>query len=359
MPRVKTTPTPRAKRDARKPATQKLARTAASVRTEVSAPVLAKREPVPEVMPPALKVSVSASSSSQRGWRHSEETTQTHIPVELVKAKTAAPTPGPPLTFILVRPQSTFCVPVQKGQAESVPVSARGGGGTLLGAAAATPMAETPAQQTGDPDLDDHLELPYSDQDDVPGSSAGDLRPESQSVPPATTPSSASNVSSRSVSPVPRLSSAWFPTSDSNSTGAGSWAWQHLAPHHPQEQRQAPPDLIAPLLHSQCGVLDEMCALRAEVAQIRAKREEPVVQLEKRVRRLEARAEPVLVASAASAYGDVASSGSEVGARLVHPLAHLIYGDFEQDFVFQSGSRPWGRVESGVGEMWFGSKFRG
>ncbi|KAJ7826787.1 hypothetical protein B0H14DRAFT_1244373 [Mycena olivaceomarginata] len=85
MPRADTTPTRRAKRDARQPVTQKLARTAASVRAEalarlnsngggsISAPAIVKREPVPDVMPSAPKTSVSVSASPQRGWRHPDE----------------------------------------------------------------------------------------------------------------------------------------------------------------------------------------------------------------------------------------------------------------------------------------------
>ncbi|KAF7342378.1 hypothetical protein MVEN_01826700 [Mycena venus] len=81
MPRADTTPTRRTKRDARKPVTQKLARTAASVRAaamanmsaggSISAPII-KREAVPTPIPPAVSAKMPVSSP-QRGWRHPDE----------------------------------------------------------------------------------------------------------------------------------------------------------------------------------------------------------------------------------------------------------------------------------------------
>jgi hypothetical protein len=202
-------------------------------------------------------------------------------------------------------------------------------------------------------DLDTDLELQYPDQEDVPGSAAGNWPPESQSVPGTGTASSASDVSLRSVSPVPPLSSARFPTSDNGSASAGALTQQltvYPGPHY--SQGQTPPDitadpgLIARFLHS-CGVLsDEMRALRAEVAQLRSEREGPVVQLEERVRRLEARAEPLLVAPAAAVTGNVTLSGSGdgAGAQWAHPLAHLMSldSDSEVEMTMDAGVSPVG-----------------
>ncbi|KAF7342571.1 hypothetical protein MSAN_02013600 [Mycena sanguinolenta] len=188
---------------------------------------------------------------------------------------------------------------------------------------------EDPNPELDGDEEDDDLELLYPDVDQH----EGDTSSISQTAPNGTLSASNSTSSSRSVSPIPPLSTARFPPPDASTS-----------PHPDSES-----GIVTRFLQSCERLGEDMRALRAEVAQLRAGAARnthtptPTTELEARVRRLEEERPPFR----GHASCDENTNAGGAGRRWSHPLQHLLSLDSEMD-VDEEGE---GVVGDGAGRV--------